>query len=192
MVAPAPDDLLTALVAAVRSAPARLGRSTLVAMDGPSGSGKTTLADRLLAALSAAGESAALVRTDDFATWDHPFDWWPRLEAHVLAPLAAGRTARYLAVDWTSGVAVPRRPVTVPPVDILILEGVSAARRAVADRVSVVIWVEHPDAAVRRERAVARDGETIREPLRAWQAAEDLWFTADGTRGRADLTCIVD
>jgi uridine kinase len=189
---PAPDDPLTALVAAVRAAPARLGRATLVAMDGPSGSGKTTLADRLIAALVAAGESAALVRTDDFATWDDPFGWWPRLETEVLAPLAAGRPARYLAIDWTTGTAVARRPVAVPPVDILVLEGVSSARRTVVDRLSLAVWLEHPDAAVRRERAVARDGEAIREPLRAWQAAEDAWFAADGTRERADLTCIVE
>ena len=177
------DDLVTA----VRAAPPRLGRVRLIAVDGPSGSGKTTVADRLLTALTAAGEAAGLVRTDHFATWDEPFDWWPRLEAEVLAPVVAGRPVSYLAMDWTGGGPVPRRPVTLPPVGVLILEGVSSARRTLADRLSLVVWVEHPDRALRTERAVARDGDAIREPLRRWQADEDAWFAADGTRDRADL-----
>jgi hypothetical protein len=185
-------DPLTALITAVRAAPARLGPVRLVAVDGPSGSGKTTVTDRLLAALAAAGERAALVRTDHFATWDEPFDWWPRLELEVLVPVAAGRPASFLAMDWSGGPPVPRLPVTVPVVDVLLLEGVSAARRAVSGRLSTTVWVEHPDRAVRTARAVARDGDAIREPLRRWQAAEEAWFAADGTRDRADVRWDVD
>ncbi|WP_240615942.1 uridine kinase family protein [Nakamurella deserti] len=180
-------DPLVALTLTIRSAAPRLGAVRLVAVDGPSGSGKTTVADRLLPALAAAGERVALVRTDHFATWDEPFDWWPRLEHEVLAPVAAGRPAAFLAMDWSGGTPVPRRPVTVPEVDVLVLEGVSAARRAVSQRLSCTVWVEHPDRAVRTARAVARDGDAIREPLRRWQAAEDAWFAADGTRDRADV-----
>lgn len=182
----APDPL-AATVSAVRSAPARLGPLRLVAVDGPSGSGKTTVADRLLAALIAAGESTALVRTDHFATWQDPFGWWPRLESEVLGPLAAGRPATYLAMDWSGDVPVPRRPVTVATDAVLILEGVSAGRRAVSRRLSLLVWVEHPDRRVRAARAVARDGESIREPLVQWQRAEDAWFARDATRDRADV-----
>lgn len=188
---PPTTDPFTGLVTAVRTAPPRLGRSRLVAVDGPSGSGKTTVADRLLVALTAAGERAALVRTDHFATWADPFGWWPRVE-EVLAAVAAERSAHYLAMEWGDGEPVSRRPVTVPPVDVLILEGVSAARRAVADRLSLAVWVEMPDRNARLERAVARDGEAVRGPLRRWQVAEDAWFAADGTRQRADRVWPVD
>ncbi len=185
-------DLLTDLVAAILAAPARLGGSRLVAVDGPSGSGKTTLANRLLDALDAAGVSAVLVRTDHFATWDDPFDWWPRLESEVLGVLAAGRCARYRAMDWSDGCPLPRRETTAAPADVVVLEGVSSARRAVVDRLSLAIWVEHPNLAVRTERTVARDGEAVRVPLRGWQRSEAAWFDADGTRGRADRVLISD
>ncbi len=184
---PGRDDHLDDLVAAVLAAPARLGDIRLVAVDGPSGSGKTTLADRLRSALAAAGIPAATVRTDHFATWDDPFGWWPRLERDVLGPLAAGRPAVYAAMDWSDGPPVARTPVTVPPVDVVVLEGVSSARRAVADRLSLVVWVENPDRAQRAGRAIARDGEAIREPLRAWQDAEDAWFAVDRPADRADV-----
>lgn len=185
-------DPVPALVDAILDAPARLGRSRLVAVDGPSGSGKSTTADRLVAAVEARGIDVALVRTDHFATWDDPFDWWPRLEGEVLAVLAAGRPAHYRAMDWSDGDPVPRRPTVVAPADVIVLEGVSAARRAVTQRLSLAIWVEHPDRSVRTERAVARDGAAIREPLRAWQRAEDRWFAADGTRERAERVLISD
>ena len=169
------------------TAPPRLGRVRLVALDGPSGSGKTTLTDRLRTALTGAGVTAAVVRTDHFATWDEPFDWWPRLEREVLAPLAAGRPAHYAAMDWSDGPPVARRPVTVPPTDVLLLEGVSSARRAVTGRLSLAVWVELPDRTERAGRAIARDGEAIRVPLRRWQDDEDAWFAADGTALRADV-----
>lgn len=183
-------DQLRELVSAILAAPARLGSCRLVAIDGPSGSGKTTTADRLIEVLSTLGIGTGVISTDHFSTWDDPFGWWPRLEAEVLAELAAGRPAHYRAMDWSDGPPVPARPTTVTPADVIVLEGVSAARRAIVDRLSLAVWVEHPDRAVRTERAVARDGAAIREPLRAWQFAEDAWFTADGTRDRADRVLV--
>ena len=166
---------------AALAAPARLGSVRLVVLDGPSGSGKSTLADGLVAELRARGRSTALVRTDHFATWADPVGWWPRLERGVLEPLAAGRRGTYLPTSWGE----PVHPVALEVPEVLVLEGVSSARRQVEPRVSLFVWVELPSAAARLERAVARDGEGDREHLRDWQRFEQNWFAVDGTQERA-------
>jgi hypothetical protein len=163
------------------AAPARLGTVRLVAIDGPSGSGKSSLADRLLAELP----DAELVRTDDFATWDDPVAWWPRLVDGVLVPLQRGLPGRYRRTVWSDGVPRPGDHVTVRVPRVLLLEGVSSGRRSVRPRLSYLVWCEVFDAAERLARAVARDGEECREPLLTWQAFETGWFAVDGTREAA-------
>lgn len=169
-----------ALADAALAAPPRLGSVRLVAVDGPSGSGKSTLADALAATLAARGTSVALIRTDDFATWDAPTSWWPRLADGVLGPLSRGEPGRYRPTVW----AFPRGPVDVPVPDVLLVEGVSSARRRVAPWLSLAVWVELAGAAARLERSVARDGEAERAHLAAWQRFEAGWFVVDDTRDR--------
>ncbi|WP_367133461.1 uridine kinase [Saccharothrix sp. HUAS TT1] len=159
----------------------------LVAVDGPSGSGKSTYAARLAEELG-----AAVVPTDHFATWDDPVSWWPRLLADVLEPLWHGREARYRRMDWTGGRPSPGERVVVPVPDVLVVEGVSAARRSIAHRLDEAIWVEVEDPDERLRRAVARDGEASREHLRRWQAFERGWFAVDGTKARADRIVTLD
>ncbi|MGH3760047.1 uridine kinase family protein [Actinophytocola sp.] len=153
---------------------------TLVAIDGPSGSGKSSLADELAAYLG-----ATIVRTDDFATWDDPVAWWPRLREGVLKPLARGRAGRYTRTEWTGGMPRPGEIITVNPPKVLLLEGVSAGRRSIRPALSALVWCEVPDRAERLARAVARDGESSRKPLAAWQKFEDGWFAVDDTKAAA-------
>jgi uridine kinase len=166
---------------------ARLGRVSVIAIDGPSGSGKSVLADALYADLTQAGVRTALVSTDDFATWDDPVAWWPRLAGGVLAPLAEGRPGSYQRTEWTNGIPHPGAVVTVPVPEVLLLEGVSAGRRSIRARLTTLIWCELPGVTERLERAVARDGEACREPLRAWQEFEEGWFAVDNPRQAADV-----
>lgn len=133
-----------------------------------------------------------VVSTDLLATWRHPLDWWPTLESHLLAPLAAGLTATMPVLEWVSGNPRPGGSIVVPPVDVLVLEGVSSGRRAIAGRLSALAWVEITDRAARLERAVARDGEPMRPFLTRWQLDEDAHFAADGTRARADVVIVPD
>jgi AAA domain len=161
--------------------PPRLGAVTLVAIDGPSGSGKSTYADKLAAELG-----AEIIRTDDFATWDDPVAWWPRLRDGVLEPLAAGRPGAYRRTEWTNGTPGPGSMITVNPPKVLLLEGVSAGRRSVRPLLSALVWCEVPDPAERLARAVARDGESSRARLMAWQRFEIGWFAVDGTKAAAD------
>jgi hypothetical protein len=84
------------LATLIRRAPARCGNVRLVAIDGPGGAGKSLFADRLAGYLA----DAAILHTDDFASWDEPIDWWHRLEADVLDPMERGESVRYQAYDW--------------------------------------------------------------------------------------------
>ncbi len=137
--------------------------------------------------LAADKPSVAVWSTDLLATWEQPFDWWCDLETDVLQPLSAGRSGWLGTVTWTAGRPVPGAVVEVPPVDVLILEGVSSGRLAVAGRLSALLWVECLDRAARLARAVARDGEGSRENLRKWQDAEDAFYAVDDPRSRADM-----
>ncbi len=167
----------------IRSRPPRLGDVRLVAVDGPGGAGKSVFARRLAAALG----GVAVVQTDDFASWDVPLEWWPRLERELLEPLAAGQTARYEASDWSGRGHGEQREVE--PGEVVILEGVSSSRRAVVDRLSLAVWVETP-ADRRLARGLERDGHEALEQWRSWMAEEDAHFARDGQVGRADV--IVD
>lgn len=168
--------------------PPRLGTVRLGVVDGPSGSGKTTFAAAWADDLTRRGAGAVTVLGSDLlATWDDPFDWWSGFADGVLARLAVREPGRLRVIDWTSGTPRPGDRRTVPVPDVLILEGVSTGRRAVAPFASVLVWVEVPDPAVRLDRAVARDGEHTRPDFRRWQRAEEAFFAADRTVERADV-----
>ncbi|UCZ88782.1 (d)CMP kinase [Gordonia sp. WA4-43] len=159
----------------------------IVAIDGPSGAGKSTIADLLVADLRARGVGVTLVRTDDFATWDDPVAWWPELETDVLHPFTRRRDYRYRPRVWQDGVPAPGPRVWIEWQPLLIIEGVSSARRRIADRLSHALWLDGGTPSERLERTVARDGEDARGHLQAWQEFERGWFGVDRTRER----CVV-
>ena len=159
----------------------------IVGVDGPSGSGKSHLAARLSELLV-----APIVEIDDFVSWDHFADWWPRFDAQVLTPLLAGRDATYRARDWTDwygstldGWKTQRWAPTV------IFEGVTCTRRETVGRLCYAVWVEAPRD-LRLARGMARDTTFAgKEALwERWMREEDVFFAADCTRERADI--IVD
>ncbi|WP_203788079.1 uridine kinase family protein [Paractinoplanes rishiriensis] len=173
------------LAATVLSRPPRLGRTRLVAVDGGSGAGKTSFALRLAKQLD-----APVVHTDDLLDgWDDQFTFWERLERQVLGPVRRGERATYLRYRWDRGeFAGP--PLTVGPAPgVLLLEGVSAARREIRAELSFSVFVTaSPD--LRLARALARDGDdslAFRAYLERWRAAEDRHFAEDQTAAAADL-----
>lgn len=128
----------------------RCGNVRVVAIDGRGAAGKSTFAARLHSALTETASPTAVLHTDDFASWDTFFGWWPRLEEQVLAPWARGEEARYRRYDWQTREFGPWE--SLPPPSVLILEGVGSGRTAGADRLSMLIWVQ-TDEPTRRLRA---------------------------------------
>ncbi|WLP93070.1 MULTISPECIES: (d)CMP kinase [Gordonia] len=158
--------------------------SGIVAIDGPSGAGKSTVADALVARLRARGTGVVLVRTDDFATWDDPVAWWPELESEVLHSFVRRRDYRYRPRVWVDGRPEAGSRIWYRWEPLLVIEGVSSARRRIADRLTYSLWLDGAPATERLERAVARDGEPSRPFLERWQQFERGWFAVDRTRDR--------
>jgi uridine kinase len=158
----------------------------IVAIDGQSGAGKTTFAARLRAALEAEGATVEVVHTDDLLDgWDDQFTFWDRLMAQVVEPLRAGVPAAYRRYDWIRE-RFDDDLTPVPAADVVIVEGVSAARadmRRVAD-LTVFLRVTE-DEAWRRLRA--RDPEDAMPFLVAWKAREGRHFADDQTAEQVDL-----
>jgi len=172
-------------IAAFVRAARPVGGIRLVGVDGPSGGGKSTLA-----ALLAAELGAPIVEIDDFVSWEHVVDWWPRFESQVLEPLVGGADAVYQARDWSdwygSSLGVWKTVAWQP---VVVVEGVTCTRRAAADRLACRIWVEAP-AEIRLARGLARDADRhpgARELWENWMAEEARFFALDDTRSRADF-----
>ncbi len=158
----------------------------MLAIDGPSGAGKSTLAGKIVAKLGGRGIRAALVSTDEFATWEEPVSWWPRLETGVLEPLRAGKPGGYRRVDWSGGVPLPGEEVELDVPDVLVLEGVSSGRARIRPSLSLLVWLDGGSEAELLDRGAGRDGEASRAELRRWQLFERGWFAVDGTEAAAD------
>ena len=143
--------------------PARATRAVpVVTIDGYSGSGKSTLA----AALARLVNGWQVLHLDDW------YPGWDGLEAgadiarRIAADLRAGRASSYEAWDWENGTTGATIPVPLAPT---IIEGCGAIE-AEAD---LVIWIADPGEDERRNRALARDGQTYAPHWQRW-ADQDL------------------
>jgi uridine kinase len=173
-------------------------RSIVVALDGHSGTGKSTIAAAVSMAIN-----AALVHVDDFYRdmpeserleltaaqgVDRYFDW-ERLRAKAIMPLAQRTRAQYGCFDWVTGHGLTKA-VTVDPSDVVIVEGVYAARPEFDDLLDLKVLVEVPSATrekrrQQRARTVSRDAPEFWDAR--WQAAERHYFRAIRRRGTFDL-----
>jgi aminoglycoside phosphotransferase (APT) family kinase protein/uridine kinase len=172
-------EILTNALVGIRKAKPPAGMTTrIVAVDGAGGAGKTSLSEWLASELG-----AAIVHTDDFASWENPTNWWPELIDKVLKPIASGSPARFVPTRWGG----PRRPeVTVEPRDFLILEGVTASREAFRPYLTYSIWIETPRD-LRLQRGIKRDGEDLRGQWEEWMAGEDGYVEQERPAEHADL-----
>ncbi|MCW2878570.1 MAG: hypothetical protein JWQ95_2670 [Sphaerisporangium sp.] len=163
----------------------RAARGRLIAVDGPSGSGKTTMGRAL------AGElDAALIHMDDlYPGWDGLRGGVERLVEWILRPLDGGETARWRRYDWTLGAYAEWHEL--PPTETLVVEGVGTGAVAAGPYTSFLVWVE-ASLAVRRTRALGRDGETYRPHWERWARQEGAFFAADRVRDRADMIIVTE
>jgi uridine kinase len=156
------------------------GENRLVAIDGCGGAGKSTVAAGLAAALG----GCPILHTDDFASWEQPLDWWPRMLLEAIQPLARGEPARFRRHDWTANRLGDE--LIVDPAPIVLVEGVSASRIEWAHLLSFVIWVAAPRE-LRLRRGLDRDGEGALPQWENWMADEDAYVARDRPDTRADV-----
>lgn len=160
---------VAAVVAAARAARPVSGSTVVVSVDGRSGSGKTLLGTAVADTLG-----CPVVHLDDvFPGWDGLAAGVALVTDHVLEPLARGGTAAYPRWDWMR--SRPGRPVAVPVSSHLVLEGCGALVPPAVAHAAVRVWVDAPDA-LRRQRALARDGETYAPHWDRWAAQEDAVY----------------
>lgn len=144
-----PTPELVDVVLGAAGAPA--GRPRIVAVDGRGAGGKSTIADRIVEELP----TSVVVHTDDVA-WHHSFfDWTDLLARGVLEPVRRGSEVSYRPPAW---VARGRGGAIEVPVglDLVVVEGVGAARRELTHLLDAVLWVQS-DFAEARRRGIARD-----------------------------------
>ncbi|MGW9403545.1 chorismate-binding protein [Arthrobacter sp. NPDC055585] len=163
---------------------AAAGRPLLIGVDGFSGAGKTSLALELAAALRVHRSVAVFHLEDVYPGWDGLQAGMDYYRREVLTPLAAGQPAAWQAWDWEAGRYDQLRETD--PADIVIFEGVGAGHRAARGLLDAVVWVQAP-AELRKERALARDGETYAPHWDRWAAQEAAWAAADPAAAEAEV-----
>jgi acetylornithine deacetylase/succinyl-diaminopimelate desuccinylase-like protein/cytidylate kinase len=163
----------------------RAGSTRILAIDGPSGAGKTTLAAIIANELLRDGLSVVTVHTDDLLDgWDDQFTFWDRLVTGVLLPARVGGIGAYRRYDWES--AAFAETVAVPAADVLIVEGVTAARAAMRELADLTVFIRC-DEDTAWARLAERDAPALLGPLRLWKERERGFFAADRTEECADL-----
>ena len=175
------------LIARIADAPLRDGLPVkVIAIDGRGGAGKSTLADVLATALD-----ATIVHTDDFASPEYPFDWWPEVIGKVFDPIRGGATTLgWSRSGWWDG-HDPEPVVDLRVTEVLILEGVSAARREFRDQLSFAIWVETPSElclqrGLARDDGLVHDGQDAASVWASWVADEDAYIARDDPASYVD------
>jgi cytidylate kinase len=145
----------------------------VVLIDGRSGVGKTVLAREL-----AACTGATLVSLDDV------YPGWDGLAAGAAAVPGIIREGRWRRWDWAAD--APGPAASIDRAGSLIIEGCGAISRASRQLADHAWWLER-DAASRKARALARDGEAYAPHWERWAAQEEAFAAREGSRELADL-----
>ena len=155
-------------------------QTRIVAIDGCGGAGKSTLATKLANIL----DNCPVIHTDDFASWDHPLDWYPRVIEQVLEPLRHNHVAHFQKFDWQANQLGQWE--TVKPCSVVILEGVSSSRSEFRSYLSFAIYIE-TNRDLRLKRGLERDGEAALPLWQQWMAEEDEYVLRDRPQEYADI-----
>lgn len=175
------------IFAQIAARPAKVGQIKFIGIDGHGGSGKTTLAASLAKQLN-----AEIIHTDDFASWDVPFEWHNKLIENVFKPIELGaKTLNYPCSKWWAD--HKPEPITNQAVTpIMIVEGVGALRRELRAYLSFGIYVDTPDD-ICLARGIERDknnGTNLADLTKMWLDwidAENEYLRRDKPQDFADL-----
>jgi len=144
-------------------------------VDGRSGAGKSHFAAEL-----ARSRDAVVVSIDDvYPGWDGLDAGSWLIHEYLVRPYLAGLTGRYRPWSWEE----QRRGewVEVSPDVPLIVEGCGAIRRDSVTTSSRRVWLETDDA-VRRERALERDGHMYEPHWTRWALQEERFLALHHSR----------
>jgi hypothetical protein len=144
-------------------------------VDGRSGAGKSHFAAEL-----ARSRDAVVVSIDDvYPGWDGLDAGSWLIHEYLVRPYLAGLTGRYRPWSWEE----QRRGewVEVSPDVPLIVEGCGAIRRDSVTTSSRRVWLETDDA-VRRERALERDGQMYEPHWTRWALQEERFLALHHSR----------
>ncbi|OIH97361.1 hypothetical protein BIU90_14820 [Curtobacterium sp. MCBA15_001] len=144
-------------------------------VDGRSGTGKTTLGDALGAALG-----WRVVHLDDvYPGWDGL-----RAAADAVPRDVLGTASGYRRWDWAA--SAPGDWVSLDPGAPIVVEGCGALSRASAPMASVRVWLAADDA-VRKRRALDRDGAVFAAEWERWAAQEDAFIAREDPASLAEV-----
>ena len=144
-------------------------------VDGRSGAGKSHFAAEL-----ARARGAVVVSIDDvYPGWDGLDAGSWLIHEYLVRPYLAGLTGRYRPWLWEE----QRRGewVEVSPDVSLVVEGCGAIRRDSVTTSSRRVWLETDDA-VRRERALERDGQMYEPHWTRWALQEERFLALHHSR----------
>lgn len=139
-------------------------RTGVIIIDGRSGSGKTSLAASLAPLMG-----AETLHMDDL------YEGWQGLLAAPATLARALETGRYRRYDWHLGALAETRELARDTP--LIIEGCGSLTRETLDAAAVFggqvvsVWLECP-LAVRKSRAIARDGQVFAPHWEDWAQQE--------------------
>jgi energy-coupling factor transporter ATP-binding protein EcfA2 len=171
-------DRISAAVSGVAAA------NPVVLIDGRSGAGKSTLA-RLVAQRWPLSGRVQLIAMDSlYPGWDGLAAGTERALDGILRPHGRGRIGMWHRWDWERGENAEIH--AVDPALGVILEGCGTITPETARLSDVRVWVDSPDA-VRRRRALERDGDAFRPHWDAWAAQEDAHIRVNAPRTLATL-----
>lgn len=157
----------------------------IIAIDGPAGSGKTTLADTLSLALSPQMTTTVIHMDGLYPGWDDAFG--PVLTETLLWLTQSHKEKKdlhYSTFNWATSEFDP--PHTVASSQLLILEGVGSAQRAIEGQLVTSIWLDL-DPLIGFQRVIERDGQSITTQMQKWLHQQEQHFAIDKTKERCEF-----
>ncbi len=163
---------------------ATAGPNPVVLIDGPSGAGKSTLADALVAHWPGTIKPQ-LVRMDDiYPGWDGLDAAIAHLHRHILQPRHSGRSAAWQRYDWAVNESAEWHPLDAARP--LIVEGCGTLAAAHEPLSDVRVWLAADDA-LRKRRALDRDGDAFRSHWDQWQQEWAAYLEQEAPESRATV-----